>query len=189
MKFIVASTNPVKINAVKSVVASKFPNVKVLGLAVDSGVSAQPMNDEETKLGSINRARAVRDLALEQKTIEADEEFLCLGLEGGVFQPNFAKNPQELWSTVWVSALDQHGQEYYSNGGRFPLPEFLAKMILSGQEMGPALGDHLHDPDLRKKQGMIGVVTRGFTDRTSEYATIARLCIGLWYGQLSQTSA
>jgi len=189
MKFIVASTNPVKINAVSLVVKEKFPQAAVLGFAVDSGVSAQPRSDEETKLGSLNRAKAVRDLAIAEKVINTQDEFLCLGLEGGVFCPGSSQNSQELWSTVWVTAIDQYGLEYYSNGGRFPLPEFLAKMILSGREMGPALGDYLNDPDLRKKQGMIGVVTRGFTDRTMEYASIARLCIGLWYGQLSQTSA
>lgn len=182
MKFIVASSNPVKINAVKQVVATKFPQAQVLGLAVESGVAAQPMSDAETKLGSMNRAKAVRSLALEQQLIQATEACLCLGLEGGVFWPDFAARPQELWSTVWVSALDQHGQQYCANGARFALPEFLAELILAGQEMGPALGDKFHDPDLRKKQGMVGVVTAGFTDRTQEYAAICRLCIGLWHG-------
>jgi non-canonical (house-cleaning) NTP pyrophosphatase len=37
--------------------------------------------------------------------------------------------------------------------------------------------------DVRSKQGMIGVVTGGFVDRTEEYSSIAKLALGLWYGR------
>jgi inosine/xanthosine triphosphatase len=182
MKFIIASTNPVKINAVISAVAKQFPDATVKGLEVESGVSAQPMSDEETKLGSINRASAVRALAIEQKIITAQEEFLCIGLEGGVFHPAYVDNKEELWSTVWATALDQDGKQYFSNGARFPLPDFLSKLLLAGEEMGPALGKREKDPDLRKKEGMIGLITNHFTNRTDEYESIVKIAIGLWYG-------
>lgn len=181
MKFLVASKNPVKINAIKDAVAVKFPCAFVEGLEVESGVSAQPMSDEETKRGAFNRAKALRALALQQKMIQADEDVLCLGLEGGVFHPSFSKDEQELWSTVWVVAIDKNNQSYFSNGARFSLPEFLAKLLLAGEEMGPALGKHLKDPDLRKKEGMIGFLTDNFTNRTDEYKNIAKIAIGLWY--------
>jgi len=181
MKFLVASKNPVKINAVAHAIEDFFPNSTVKGLEVDSGVSAQPMSDEETKQGASNRAKAIRSLALKQKLINANEDVLCIGLEGGVFQPSFAKNNQELWSTVWAVAIDKNNQSYFSNGARFPLPEFLAKLLLSGEEMGPVLGKHLNDPDLRKKAGMIGFLTNNFTNRTDEYENIAKVVIGLWY--------
>lgn len=187
MKFIVASTNPVKTNAVALAIAEKFPEVEVIGLEVDSGVSAQPMSDEETKLGATNRALFVRRLALKNKLILPDEDSLCVGLEGGAFHPTFATNQNELWSTVWVVALDQKGQEYFSNGARFPLPDFISEMLLAGQEMGPALGKYAADPDLRKKAGMIGYLTSGFTNRTDEYSSIAKVAIGLWYKRYIET--
>ena len=187
MKFIVASTNPVKVNAVTLAIAEKFPDSFVQGLEVESGVSAQPMSDEETKLGATNRAKFVRNLALDNKLILPDEEALCIGLEGGAFHPAFSQDPNELWSTVWAVALDQNGQTYFSNGARFPLPDFISKMLLAGEEMGPALGQYAKDPDLRKKAGMIGYLTNGFTNRTDEYSSIAKVAIGLWYKMYIET--
>lgn len=185
MKFIVASSNPVKIKAVSLAIADHFPKAQVLGLEAPSGVSAQPMSDEETRQGAFNRAQAVRTLALEQKLIVPAEEVLCLGLEGGVFQPKFNEDQSTLWSTVWVVVLDQNGHFYQSNGARFPLPEFLAQMLRNGEEMGPSLGRYVKDPDLRQKEGMIGYLTNNFTNRTHEYASIAKVALGLWYGALN----
>jgi len=183
MKFIVASKNPVKINAIKDAIQAKFPHASVEGFEVESGVSAQPMTDEETMTGALNRARAVRSLALERKTITKSEKVLCIGLEGGVFHPSFIENKNELWSTVWVVVLDKEGNSYFSNGARFPLPDFMSELLLAGEEMGPSLGKRLKDPDLRKKEGMIGFLTDHFTNRTDEYTSIAKIAIGLWYGR------
>lgn len=182
MKFIVASSNPVKINAVKMAVAEHFPEAHVEGLEAPSGVSPQPLSDEETRTGAINRAKAVRQLALGHQRITPTEPSLCIGLEGGVFHPDFAVDPQGLWSTVWGVALDEKGRLFQSNGARFPLPAHIAALIHQGQEMGPALGELLGDADARKKYGMIGYLTGHFTNRTQEYVSIASLAIGLWYG-------
>lgn len=183
MKFIVASRNPVKINAVAAAVKEKFSDFLLEGLEVESGVSAQPMSDEETMTGALNRARAVRSLALERKMIGKSEEVLCVGLEGGVFNPSFVENKNELWSTVWVVVLDKEGNNYFSNGARFPLPDFMSKLLLAGEEMGPSLGKKLNDPDLRKKEGMIGFLTNHLTNRTDEYTNIVKIAVGLWYGR------
>ena len=152
------------------------------GVEVASEVSAQPLSDEETKQGAINRARNLRQLLLDTKQIKVDEEALCLGLEGGVFHPRASLNKRELWSTVWVAAIDQNDKLFLSNGARFPLPEFLSEMLLSGQEMGPGLGKLVGEENLRQKEGMIGYLTKNFTNRTDEYASIAKVAIGLWYG-------
>lgn len=183
MKFIVASKNPVKINAVVLAIKEQFPNTLVESLEVKSGVSAQPMSDEETRTGAFNRAKAVRVLAIKQKIIKNSDDALCIGLEGGVFHPSFIKNKNKLWSTVWAVVLDKKGKSYFSNGARFPLPDFMSKLLLAGEEMGPSLGKKLKDPDLRKKEGMIGFLTNRFTNRTDEYASIVKIAIGLWYGR------
>lgn len=185
MKFIVASSNPVKIKAVSLAVFDHFPKARVIGLEAPSGVSAQPMSDEETRQGAFNRAKTVRALALERKLIVSDEEVLCIGLEGGVFHPAFSEDARALWSTVWVVVLDYKGRFYESNGARFPLPAFLAEMLHDGQEMGPSLGHYVKDPDLRQKEGMIGYLTKNFTNRTHEYSSIAKVALGLWYGAIN----
>jgi inosine/xanthosine triphosphatase len=184
MKIFVASENPVKINAITIAASDRYPDVEVRGLAVASGVSEQPMTDRETLNGSINRAKALRKLVLAKSYCSAkDEEVLFVGAEGGVYCPNFSKNKKELWSTVWISVLDQKGEVYSASGARFRLPQILADGILAGQELGHVIGKLFDDLDLKRKSGAIGILTEGFIDRTEEYVAIAKLAIGLWYGR------
>lgn len=63
-RVIVASTNPVKINAARRAFERLFPDdqFEVVGEEVKSGVSDQPMSDEETLRGATNRADAITTL-------------------------------------------------------------------------------------------------------------------------------
>lgn len=183
MIIFVGSTNPVKINAVTMASQSTWPNVQVMGIEVASGVSNQPRTDEETRLGAQNRAQAVLRAglkSLDKKTKQQHRnQIIGIGLEGGVF----AHQPQELWSTVWACVTDQSQQFFESNGARFKLPKIISDQLLAGAEMGPVVGELFADPKIKQKQGAIGVVTKGFVDRTEEYSIIVKLAIGLWFGQ------
>ena len=58
MKIIIASRNPIKINATKLAFEQMFPN-KVFqfeGASISSDISDQPMSDKETLKGAINRS-------------------------------------------------------------------------------------------------------------------------------------
>lgn len=175
MKILVGSTNPVKINAVVMAASETWPEVEVVGVEVESGIPEQPMGDQETKQGAINRARAA--LAKSQ-TDPIEAQVLGVGLEGGV-----VKQGTELWSTVWVVVVDPTGTSTFANGARFPVPPIIAQKILDGEEMGPIVAELVGEADVRKKQGMIGVITSGFVDRTEEYTSIAKMALGLWYGR------
>lgn len=187
MKIFVGSTNPVKINAVK--IAAQFwqdskSDLEVTGYDVASGVSAQPMTDTETKKGSINRAKkaleaGLSEFATNKKQSLDDDEALGVGLEGGVFEDENGT----MWTTVWVSVVDQLGFVVSSNGSRFPVPEIIAEQISVGGEMGPVVDDIVGDSNIKHKQGMIGVITLGFVDRMEEYASIAKMSLGLWHGR------
>ncbi|MFA6814135.1 MAG: inosine/xanthosine triphosphatase [Patescibacteria group bacterium] len=189
MKIYVASKNPVKINAVTIALSESYPDVKVIGKSVPSGVSAQPMTDRETLTGSINRAKALKELILSKKIHPPREELLFIGAEGGVYHPSFAKKKEELWSTVWISVLDQEDNVYSASGARFRLPQVLADGILAGQELGSVVGALFDDQNLKQKSGAIGVLTKNFIDRTEEYVSITKLAIGLWYGRTWQNQA
>ncbi|MDA1079099.1 MAG: inosine/xanthosine triphosphatase [bacterium] len=171
MKIAVGSTNPVKLNAVRLAAQGQWPDVIVTGFEVPSGVSEQPRSDEETRQGARNRAAA----ALEAGGNTTD---LGLGLEGGIHIYE-----GELWSTVWVVLIDQAGEYYESNGARFKLPKIIADKLAAGAEMGPAVSQLFATDNIKQKQGAIGVITRGFVDRTTEYASIAKLALGLWFGR------
>lgn len=179
----VGSTNPVKISAVKNAISQAWPNVKVIGLAVESGVPGQPKTDLETQQGADQRAKAALTLGLSQiSLLESKSIVLGIGLEGGVFQPN--STVSELWSTVWVSLVTNVSAKIFrANGARFKIPDQIASEILAGREMGDVVGDLAKNPNLKQEGGMIGLITAGFVDRTIEYSALTKLAVGLWYGR------
>jgi non-canonical (house-cleaning) NTP pyrophosphatase len=191
MIIFVGSQNPVKINAVIGAASESWPNVRVLGLDVPSGIRDQPMTDAETRQGAENRALAALEDGLvslqsdkaSQKSHQEDQnsksEIIGLGLEGGVF----TAEDGTLWNTVWAAVADSDGFLVAVNGERFELKDPIAKEIKSGKEMGPVLSSMTGVAEINKKHGMIGVVTGGVSDRTEVYSGLAKLAIGLWYGR------
>jgi inosine/xanthosine triphosphatase len=175
MLVFVGSTNPVKLNAVKIALADKYPDIQVIGQEVESGIAEQPMSDEETKTGAINRAQNVWQFGLAKYP---NEEILGIGLEGGVTEIS-----GQLWSTVWVAVIDKNQHFYLSNGARFPVPRIIAEPIRQGGEMGPVVNQIVGGHNIRQKEGMIGVITKNFVNRTEEYSGIAKMALGLWYGR------
>ncbi len=182
MQIFVGSTNPVKLNATIIAASETWPEVVVQGFDVTSGVSEQPITDQETKQGAINRAQQalIKGLgATPTKKSHNGQETLGMGLEGGVF----IDDEDQMWTTVWGAVVDQEEQVFLGNGARFKVPSLVAQEILAGGEMGPFMADYCQVPSLKTREGLIGVVTKNFVDRTEEYATIAKLVLGLWYGQ------
>src|SRR5438132_5206979 len=104
----VGSTNPAKLEAVHRALARLAPGCAVLGVAVRSGVGAQPFGDDETRRGALQRARAAR------LHVDAD---LGLGLEGGVVFEGDAP-----WLVSWVAAVDRAGDVGEGSGLRMALP-------------------------------------------------------------------
>jgi inosine/xanthosine triphosphatase len=178
--FFVGSSNPVKIEAVRLAVSGQWPDSQVTGIEVASGVSDQPMSDDETKQGSENRARAVLAAGLKQTpSLAQDAVALGIGLEGGVFEAGRG----EMYSTVWVSVCDQSGSFWQANGARILVPQIIADRIRAGEEMGPVVQAITGEQDVRQKQGMFGVITKDFVNRTEEYSAIAKIAVGVWFGQ------
>ncbi|PIY80732.1 MAG: inosine/xanthosine triphosphatase [Candidatus Pacebacteria bacterium CG_4_10_14_0_8_um_filter_42_14] len=176
MKLFVGSTNPVKLNAARVAAEKKWPDVEIISCEVESGISEQPLTDEETRKGARNRA--IASLATKVDESRSDEA-LGIGLEGGVF----TRENNELWSTVWVAVADSLGNIYESNGARFRVPEAIAESIRAGEEMGPVVSRMFGGRDVRSTNGAIGIITRDFVDRTEEYAAIAKMALGIWYGR------
>lgn len=60
-KIIVASKNPVKVHAVEQAFGKMFPDeiFEIEGVSVLSGVSEQPLSNEETYTGAMNRVMQV----------------------------------------------------------------------------------------------------------------------------------
>lgn len=178
MNIFVGSYNRVKINAVAQAVQAHWPTAEVTGYAVNSGVSSQPLTDEETQQGAVTRAKNALAAGIKHFPELNVEEVIGVGLEGGV-----TPWQNELWSTVWGAVVDRHGRVFTANGVRIQLPKVIAQPILEGAEMGPLMEKLVGISDVRSHQGMIGVVTQNFVNRTEEYRGVAKLAIGLWFGQ------
>lgn len=176
--FFVGSTNPAKLNSVRQATEQHYPEAQVLGFDVQSGVAAQPFSDEETLLGSENRAKAALVAGITAHPQANPETCLGVGLEGGVLEWR-----EEMWTTVWVTVVDHSGQTYSGNGARIKVPQIVAEPIRQGTEMGIVMEKLSGKLDVRKGQGMFGIVTRDFVSRVEEYSAIAKFTIGLWYGR------
>ena len=78
MKILIGTTSEQKIEIVKNVLKSKNINAEIIPVEVDSDIVDQPLDEETTIQGSINRAlNAIK----ENKNTNYDFSF---GLEGGL---------------------------------------------------------------------------------------------------------
>jgi inosine/xanthosine triphosphatase len=152
----VGSLNPVKITAVQQAVARVWPTVQLHGIDVPSGVSAMPMNDEETLRGARNRAAAARE------RLGAD---LGIGLEGGV-----SDGPAGLLLMAWVAVVDGNGRAGIGNSARIPLPPDIARRVRNGAELGPLMDQLLHTQGINQKEGVMGILTAGLVPRGAALA-------------------
>ncbi len=168
----VGSTNPVKLAAVQWVIGQIWPAARVEALAVDPGVPAQPLSDEQMVAGA--RARAAAACA----ALDAD---LGVGLEGGVH-----RSPWGLLLTSWVAVVDRAGRQGLGSGGRLPLPPVLAAAVLAGEELGPAVDKLAGQHDTKRGPGAVGILTGGLVRRDEAFrvATVyamAGFLHPLWY--------
>lgn len=115
-----------------------------------------PMSDQECILGSQNRARQARDAT------GADFGF---GLEGGVNM-----EPSGLMLVGWAAVIDANDREGIGGGARLPLPDIIARRIMSGEELGPVMDDILGQDNVRQKGGAVGALTGKLVLRQETFA-------------------
>ncbi|MFN2223058.1 MAG: inosine/xanthosine triphosphatase, partial [Candidatus Promineifilaceae bacterium] len=156
MKIAVGSNNPVKIEAVRSVVARVWPQAEIIPVKVASGVPAMPMSDADCLAGARNRARAAQAVT---------QASLGLGLEGGV-----NPEPAGLMLLGWVVAVDGQGREGVGGGARLPLPSSIARRVLAGAELGPVMDEILGQKNVKQKGGAVGALTAGLVLREDTFA-------------------
>jgi inosine/xanthosine triphosphatase len=165
----VGTTNPSKLQAVRTAMKKLKKPFQIKSVEVESGISPQPMTDEETKKGSLNRAsRALQKMPIAE---------ISIGIEGGV-----EKTKDGLMNSVWVCLISKEKKTFFVNGNRFLLPVSIASRIFKGEEMGKAVDVLTHESDVNKKHGMIGVITRNYVKRAESDSSVVQLAIGQWYG-------
>jgi len=153
---LVGSKNPTKINAVSGAFKKVFKNhiFTFVGKKTPSGVSNQPMSGVETKKGCKNR------LFFLEKNYSAD---FYVAIEGGL-----SYEKQKLFAFAWVYIKTQ-GQLAKSKTSVFQLPKNISALVEKGFELGEADDFVFKRKNSKKKDGAIGILTKGIITRESYY--------------------
>ena len=156
MKTIAVGTrNPAKIEAVQRAVARIWPEAEVISVDVPSGVSRQPLTDEEAIRGAMNRASRCRESA------DAD---LGIGLEGCTVDTD-----RGMFLSGWVAASDRSGAVGLGSGGRLLLPDSIADEVRSGRELGPVMDGVAGMENTKQGEGAVGILTGGLVPRADAF--------------------
>lgn len=155
--FAVGSQNPVKTACVREAVSEVWPLAEVAGIGTESGVSAQPMTEEETFEGAVNRARSAL-------TLLPDSSY-GVGVEGGLVD-----QPNGMWAFAVVVIAGRDGFLSHGQTGRFRLPEGVANLIRhEGLELGHADDRFFGRENSKQKEGAIGILSDGRISRMTLY--------------------
>jgi len=156
-RILVASTNPVKIQAALQGFQRMFPDetFSASGVALPSGVSDQPMTSVETLHGAFNRAQAAH-------AHDSSADY-WVGIEGGCEDMD-----GDLVCFAWVVVI---GRERVGKGqtGTFVLPLEVARLVRQGVELGIADDRVFGRSNSKHSNGAIGLLSGDVVDRLSYY--------------------
>jgi inosine/xanthosine triphosphatase len=154
---ILASKNPVKVQAVLMGFQSMFPGLEweIQGVAAASGVPDQPLSDDETLLGALNRAQNAARL-------HPSADF-WVGVEGGL-----QEHGNELAAFAWVVV---RSKKMVGKGrtATFFLPGRVAELVRQGKELGDADDIVFQRSNSKQENGAIGILTGNVIDRALLY--------------------
>lgn len=157
IKVAVGSKNPVKIESVRLAFEALWPGEKwqIEGIDIASGVSEQPMSDEESIKGAYNRARKAL------KELDAD---WGVGLEGGL-----QKTGEHWLDCGWVVVIDKDGSEGIGSTVKMVVPAMMMELIHEGKELGEVCDIVFSETNSKHGDGHFGLMTNSLITRTTGY--------------------
>lgn len=159
---VIGSKNPVKANAIARAHSDVFGQPpEMRHFAANSGVSDQPMTDDETLRGAENRVQ-------EASSAGIDGDYF-VGVEGGIEEHEVG-----MLAFAWIVISDGKlvGR---SRTATFPLPEPIARLIREGVELGKADDIVFGVENSKQDCGAVGLLTNGAIDRESLYRHAAAM--------------
>jgi inosine/xanthosine triphosphatase len=130
-------------------------NFEFFGVDVFSGVSNQPMTDEETIYGARTRAKA----ALKKFDVDYG-----VGLEGGL-QAIEGKYVE----CGWMVVLDRDNKEGIGASPKVEIAPAIMRLIHEGKELGHAVDQIFKLKNAKQGAGYFGTITKNTITRTSGY--------------------
>lgn len=156
VKIVVASRNPVKMDAVREGLSAFIPGeIELTGVAVDSEVSDQPMSNDETLTGALNRVKNAR--------LQFSGADYYVGLEGGVEETSSG-----LMAFAWM-VIDNGQKVGQARTAAFFLPPEVAKLVHEGMELGDADDRVFAKTNSKQQNGAVGLLTNDAITRKSLY--------------------
>jgi inosine/xanthosine triphosphatase len=160
----VGTTNEAKLRAVKDALHSignvikddRFKEIIVKGIKCDSLVSNQPLSEQDTQTGAMNRATQAIELC-----IEAD---FGIGIESGL------ENIHNRWfESGWVVVTDRQGNLGFGSSNRYEIRSSIMHLIQNGLELSEAIERITGLEKVKTTLGMSGVITNGIIKRDDSY--------------------
>ncbi|MBU4535175.1 MAG: inosine/xanthosine triphosphatase [Euryarchaeota archaeon] len=169
MKAIVGSKNPVKAQAVENILKKIYPEqeVEVLSREVDSGVPDQPLGQDETIQGAINRARKAY----------SDEFNLSVGIESGLMPVK--ETITGYVDMQWCAIYDGEKITLGVSAG-FEYPPHVVEEVLKGREVGHIMDELTGVDNLGKKRGAVSYLTDGLLDRVGNSEQCVLMAMVPW---------
>jgi inosine/xanthosine triphosphatase len=168
MRIIVASKNPVKVEAARKSFIKAFvdENIEIIAISAPSMVSEQPMSSEETKTGAINRVKFC------QQHEQAD---YYISYEGGVDVLDGVP------STYAVVCIANNSKYQTGRTASLPLPKQIYQKLQQGEELGPAMDAMFNTVNIKQKGGAIGQLSNGLETRESIYVSASLLTLSVFF--------
>src|SRR5438093_4605727 len=146
----VGTDNPVKVRAVRQVMASLSFRARVRGVRVRTEVPEQPVGDEALQ-GAMNRAKAAIGTG----------DF-GVGIEAGLV---WSALISEYFDVQFAAIVDRAGQITFGHGPGFTYPPRVLENVKAGRSVGEAMAHLTGIRDIGSKQGAIGYLTERRLDR------------------------
>jgi inosine/xanthosine triphosphatase len=201
----VGSCNPAKIRAVREAIQKVVQSharkdrdeirIEEEGFDVESGVAAQPMGDDETQLGSKNRALAAYHAFKTKNKKFAD---ISVGIEGGL---EWSADKKVLFCMAWMCCYGKrkaalvdlmgssetkfyHGDKKpifgFAKTASFAIPPPITKLVKQGFELGDADDKVFDRTNSKQKSGTVGVLSGGMINRSAYYEHALILAFTPW---------
>lgn len=150
---IAASSNPVKVEAVRTAFEAVFgkENCHIEGVEVDSSVAQQPIGDKETRTGARQRVLAAR-------TVRPEADY-WVGIEAGV-------DDNMTFSWITIESPLQRGE---ARSASLELPHIILESINQGKTLAGAMEELTGISNLGHLGGSISYFTEGALTRNSVY--------------------
>jgi inosine/xanthosine triphosphatase len=165
MVIAVGSLNPVKVEAVRSVMEKVLGNVRIIPVEVNSGVPDQPFGNDTYK-GAVNRAKAA-----------LGDHPMAVGIEAGVFEMY-----GNLYDIQHCAIIDKDGKITIGMSSGFRYPDKVEALIKKGMTVGEAMESAYKNSGSGDKEGAIGLLSKGLLDRKtlSEQSVTAAMLPRIW---------